>query len=167
MITFEPTYWGPEKSVKATFEPILTIPPTNKITACMVSVFNEDGDLLLIKSHRGWELPGGHREKFERPIACAKREVYEEASVTLDNLKLIGRWNILNIFESDFNKDYPKQAYQLLFMADVKEILAFNNDYETTDRKFVKISKIEGIHKNITDFRPILNYINETRQKGL
>lgn len=159
MNRYKPTYWGTEKSVKATFEPITKILPTKLITSCMVATIDDDGKLLLINSKRGWELPGGHREKFERPLACAKREVLEEASVVIDNIRLIGRWKIGKVFPSDFNKGYPKQAYQLLFLAQAKETLNFNNKFETTDRKFVQISKIDSIHKNITDFRPILDHI--------
>ncbi|MCD8173866.1 MAG: NUDIX domain-containing protein [Alistipes sp.] len=39
------------------------------------------GSLLMILRNGRWDLPKGHREKDEQPLACALREVYEETAV--------------------------------------------------------------------------------------
>lgn len=56
----------------------------------------------------------------ETPEDCARREVYEETSVELNSLKLIGVWYIEKLFHSKYNDRYPDRAYQLLFLAGCK-----------------------------------------------
>lgn len=36
-----------------------------------------------------WDLPGGGKESDETPIACIKREVYEELNISLDEKEVI------------------------------------------------------------------------------
>jgi 8-oxo-dGTP pyrophosphatase MutT (NUDIX family) len=57
-------------------------------------VFNEDGDILLIKRNGVWDLPKGHLEKGESMQECAIREVQEETGlkeIELKNLVDISR----------------------------------------------------------------------------
>ena len=55
-------------------------------------IFNSEGELLLIKSHK-WKgmytIPGGHMEIGETLEQALKREVKEEAGIEINNIKLI------------------------------------------------------------------------------
>lgn len=53
---------------------------TQQFIGVAAVVFNEDGQILLIKTAKaGWELPGGRVETGEDFITALKREVQEEA----------------------------------------------------------------------------------------
>jgi 8-oxo-dGTP pyrophosphatase MutT (NUDIX family) len=61
-----------------------------------VIVMNSRGQVLLVRSWaraREWELPGGGIRRSELPVAAARRELYEEAGVTLaiDELVPLGK----------------------------------------------------------------------------
>ena len=122
--SFSAVLWGKDKSTKAQFYPCEDISDSSIVTSCMVCVVYER-KILLAKPPRGWGLPGGRLEPGEMPEDCARREIYEETSVELNSLKLIGAWHIEKLLHSRYNDRYPDRAYQLLFLADVKKI----NDY--------------------------------------
>lgn len=45
------------------------------------------GKYLLVKGFTGkWSFPKGHREKNESPQECAKREIYEETGIVIDDI---------------------------------------------------------------------------------
>jgi 8-oxo-dGTP diphosphatase len=46
------------------------------------------GKYLLVKGFTGkWSFPKGHREQGETPHQCAKREIYEETGLTIDDIE--------------------------------------------------------------------------------
>ena len=52
------------------------------ILAAAGLVFNERGEILLVKNHRrGWELPGGIVEVGENAIDAVRREILEETGI--------------------------------------------------------------------------------------
>jgi len=105
------------------------------ITASCVFVFNEDNKILAIKNHRGWDVPGGKVETNENPDKTAVREVFEEASVLVDNPRLIH----IQEFESlGWNIAY--------YRCDVVKVNPFNNRFETTDREFISISDFLNVY---------------------
>jgi 8-oxo-dGTP pyrophosphatase MutT (NUDIX family) len=58
-----------------------------------VILTNEKGEVLLLKHSYGpkaWGLPGGGMKAGEDPEECAKREVFEEVGLELDELHLLG-----------------------------------------------------------------------------
>ncbi len=65
-----------------------------KFTASVVAVvFNSENKVLLLehffRSGSGWALPGGFIEANEQPEEAIKREIFEEASLEIRNLKLV------------------------------------------------------------------------------
>ena len=61
-------------------------------TACGVIIENAEGEILLQQrtDNGKWGLPGGAMEIGESYIDTAKREVFEEAGIEVDNLSLFG-----------------------------------------------------------------------------
>jgi len=60
-----------------------------------VVIQNEKGELLLVKDKKwGWNLPGGKIEVNETPLEAAKREVFEETNLVVENLEKIGEENV-------------------------------------------------------------------------
>ena len=55
-------------------------------------IFNPDGDLFLMKSHK-WHgryvVPGGHIELGERLVDALRREVLEETNLKIHNIKFL------------------------------------------------------------------------------
>jgi 8-oxo-dGTP diphosphatase len=158
---FHVNYWGNDKSTKVRFLPLDRIPRVTQVSSCMVFVLDGKKRLLMAKPKRGWGLPGGHIDSGETPEECCKREVFEETSVTIKNLKLIGAWIAEYVFESDYNRSYANPSYQLLFIADINEIEKYKPQLEVSERKFVEVGDIEKYHHDFVNFSEILRYTLE------
>lgn len=156
--SFPVVFWGKDKSTKSQFYPCEAIPDFSLVTSCMVCAVHEN-KILLAKPPRGWGLPGGRMELGETPEDCARREVYEETSVEVNTLRLIGAWHIEKLFHSKYNDRYPDRAYQLLFLADVKRIDDFVASYESSAREFVEFDKVQDYHHDFDNFAEIMTYI--------
>lgn len=56
-------------------------------------IANENNEILLLdhvlRTTSGWGIPGGFINKGEQPEQALRREIYEETSLELKNLKLI------------------------------------------------------------------------------
>lgn len=61
-------------------------------TACGVIIENSKGEILLQqrKDNKKWGIPGGAMEIGEKYIDVAKREVFEEVGIEIENLCLLG-----------------------------------------------------------------------------
>jgi 8-oxo-dGTP diphosphatase len=155
---FKPIYWGNDQSTEVIFEPIKELPPQELITACMVFALHGKNGIVLSKPERGWGIPGGHREEGETAEDCLHREAMEEAAITLENVQLIGRWVTKKRFHSPHNTKYPDRGYQLLYVADVKELNEFTPQLEIAERIVVPISEVKDYHHDIDNFMPVFNY---------
>jgi 8-oxo-dGTP pyrophosphatase MutT (NUDIX family) len=90
-------------------------------------VFNEEGNILLIKLPEGnWCLPGGGPESFdENWKETLKREVLEEADVEIINIKPV--CYLISKCEKE-DKNNAKQGIMLRAIAEVKEIKEQTSD---------------------------------------
>jgi 8-oxo-dGTP diphosphatase len=108
---------------------ILTIVKTDQVpdTHTSVLVFIKQGDtwLMVKNKFRSWEFPGGHKENNETVFETAKREVYEEAGVSIKNLEYVGFYRLICGHTT------------LMVTADVDELLDIPVEFETVERKFV------------------------------
>lgn len=61
-------------------------------TACGVVIENSKGEILLQqrKDNGKWGIPGGVMEIGEKYVDAAKREVFEEVGIEIENLSLFG-----------------------------------------------------------------------------
>jgi len=96
-------------------------------------IFNDKNQLLVVKSKKTWTIPGGHPIKGETKLQSLKREVMEEALVTLKNVKYLGAVEVVENGET---------YYQLRYTAKVKEELPFNPTHETNERAFVDLDDL-------------------------
>lgn len=65
------------------------------IVGCLVR--NADNQVLLIRHHRrGWEIPQGHVEESENLVDAVKREVAEEAGVSVEIGPLAAVWSMVS-----------------------------------------------------------------------
>ena len=103
--------------------------PSENISQASGYIFNDKSEMLIVKS-KNWTIPGGHPEMGETPIEILKREVMEEASVTIENISYLGHVKVTNL-ETNGAK------YQLRFVAYIKEINEFEGKLETSERLFV------------------------------
>lgn len=60
---------------------------TEKVTATFAFVRDAQGRLLTLRNERGWDIPGGHLDEGESVLDATHREVLEESSVTIKNLR--------------------------------------------------------------------------------
>lgn len=73
----------------------LTVRPPDTKYVAKVIIFNEDGEVLLLKRKKNqkypekWDLPGGHLIQGEEWISGAKREVKEETNLSIKDLKKV------------------------------------------------------------------------------
>ncbi len=162
-IEYSAHYWHADKSAKALFEPIAFKPPTKQVTASFTFIFDKTRQkLVLTKLRRGWGVPGGHREKGETPEQCAIREAYEETSIHIKNLHVIGRRRVDNRRKNDLKRKYPYKSYLLFFIAEINGVDDFDNSFETSERAIVDIDKLgEYISNEKSFFNEVFKYIKD------
>lgn len=67
-------------------------------------VVREDGQLLMVRGHKGdWSTPGGHLDFGESLESCAARETLEETGVRVTNVEFVA---ITNDVLADAGKHY-------------------------------------------------------------
>lgn len=66
-----------------------------------------------------FEVPGGHREKGERIIDAARRELYEETGATDFELFPIGVYSVREASDTDASGG---ETYGMLYFADIKRM---------------------------------------------
>ena len=104
--------------------------PRRNITSASAIIFRENKILVVHidnEKRKTWDIPGGHLEGNESPEEALRREVCEEARVSIKNIKLLG------YFESDACKE---KSYIAIFTANIKKLYFFKSSHESTDRNF-------------------------------
>ena len=92
-------------------------------------IFNDKNEMLIVRNKDTWTVPGGHPEKGETRIQTLKRELMEEGYVTLKNIHYLGSVEVVENGET---------YYQTRYVAFVDKVLPFKEEYEISERKFVK-----------------------------
>jgi 8-oxo-dGTP pyrophosphatase MutT (NUDIX family) len=69
----------------------------------LLLIVNNNRYLLFKRNdNKLYALPGGHIEEGETPLDAVIREIYEELSIVLPNVKLVGRYpygdKVLNVY---------------------------------------------------------------------
>jgi dTMP kinase len=71
-------------------------PQKNLPSLARVVIQNEKGEVLLVKDKKwdSWNYPGGRMEEGETPEEAAKREVFEETNLVVENLEQMAEEDI-------------------------------------------------------------------------
>lgn len=117
-----------------------------KIATAHGYCFSEKG-LLLVESHRGFELPGGHLESGESTLESFIREVYEEACVMVDEVILLGYIQV-NFLDWVETTKYPKLSYMAFCKANIKKQEPYQARYECISRVFIEPIDVRKKHYN-------------------
>ena len=101
-------------------------------------VFNEKGELLIVRNEKTWTVPGGHPEGSEAYEETLNRELMEEACVTLKDANYLGAVEVVENGET---------YYQIRYTAKVNEVLPFKQEWEICERKFVPLDELHNYIK--------------------
>ncbi|MFS8158823.1 MAG: NUDIX hydrolase [Candidatus Roizmanbacteria bacterium] len=107
--------------------------------------FDEKDEILIIKKPDGdmWKVPGGRPEEGETWEQVLKRELMEEATVSVKNCKPLGLMKV--IYPNNPNTKEGDIFYQARLICDIDEVLTNTKDPDNGllhDRKFVPNSEI-------------------------
>jgi 8-oxo-dGTP diphosphatase len=103
--------------------------------------FTFEGDKLLMTrlrdQRRQWDIPGGRIEAGETPAEAAIREVWEETSVKVEVLELIGTQELELFGERSVNHTWPYPiSVQIYFLCKVLQAEPFVADDEAAERGY-------------------------------
>ena len=104
-----------------------------KYTQVSGYIFNDKNELLIVKNGKTWTIPGGHPEPNESHLETLEREIMEEACITIKDIRYIGAVEVV---------ENGQTYYQLRYTAKVSDILPFKNEWETSERLFVSLEKL-------------------------
>lgn len=132
--------WTDEKGITSTFTwyPGDSLEEFQPFTQVYGVCFNDEGKILIQRrGKRPWCLAGGTVEAGESAEDTLRRELIEEADVSLKNPILLGGQRV--------SVDGYDTSYQLRYYCEVNEILPQTPDPDTNiinERKFVSPSEI-------------------------
>lgn len=109
-----------------------------KISQVVGYCLDDNNRILIVRDEGGWGFTGGHPEPGESPEETLRREVAEEACVSLGEPKFIGYLEVMD----PKNELGDTHYIQLRYMADIKTVSDFKKEFETFERKFVDIGSL-------------------------
>ena len=95
-----------------------------------IVIQNEKGELLVIfeKKWNCWVFPGGKIEPGETPLEAAKREVFEETNLIIEDLEIVGEQAFdrknqhcmgylvkVNKYSGEIKNKEPEKIYDIKF----------------------------------------------------
>ena len=104
------------------------------------------GKYLLVKGFTGkWSFPKGHREKNESPNDCAKREIYEETGIQIQDIhnKKATRISLYYYYNIDLDEEILINPIDVNEIKDIKWFLPEETEFieKNKDVKFEPLKK--------------------------
>ncbi|MFP4619754.1 MAG: NUDIX hydrolase [Bacteroidales bacterium] len=109
-------------------------------------VFNEKGQVLVIKRRGKWDLPKGKKEAEECPENCAIREVKEECGIDAPELE-----DLLHITYHSYTLEgvmILKKTYWYLMKSTQKQALTPQPQEEITEAKWLNPEEMNIVNEN-------------------
>ncbi|CAI2193441.1 14000_t:CDS:2, partial [Funneliformis geosporum] len=107
-----------------------------------VAIQNKNGEYLLVynKKYDRWQIPGGKLEPNENPLQAAKREIFEETNLIVEDLEKFG--------EKVFYVAKEPQTISEIKFFEVSEIEKLNSQVpdKVTEYLLKKLTAGEIIH---------------------
>jgi 8-oxo-dGTP pyrophosphatase MutT (NUDIX family) len=114
----------------------------------VVIILNEQNEVLLQKRHDGyWGLPGGLMDLGESFEEVAKREVFEETGLVVENLKLINVFSGSEYFLKVSNGDELYSVTAVYYTSDVSGDLKI--DYSESEN--MQYFSVNNLPNELTD----------------
>jgi 8-oxo-dGTP pyrophosphatase MutT (NUDIX family) len=114
----------------------------------VVIILNEQNEVLLQKRHNGsWGLPGGLMDLGESFEEVAKREVFEETGLAVENLKLL---NVFSGSEHYLKVSNGDELYSVTAVYYTKDVSGeMNVDYSESEK--MQYHPLNNLPNEITD----------------
>jgi 8-oxo-dGTP pyrophosphatase MutT (NUDIX family) len=114
--------WGETFDTNWEFFVATYLPMDSVLSAAMGIPFYKD-KIVLTRTKRGWEIPGGHIEEGEDLVSCLKRELLEEVGATdIVSNRLFGYRKIINPDRKVYameGKRYPRKTIVPYYLVDL------------------------------------------------
>jgi len=137
--------------IKFIWHKSLSFSSLKPITQIYGVCFDNNGNILIIRTpNENWNIPGGTPEDDETPEQTLKRELEEEADVTIGKNVMIGYYEVIS--------DKPT-IYQLRFAALLNEMKPSTIDPAlgvVNERKFVPPDEFFK-YVEIKNYRPMID----------
>ena len=146
LVSMVATWDGHE--IKMTWYPGSEIEKFNPFNQVYGVCFDSEGKILIQNlPGQDWCLAGGTVEEGETAEATLRREIVEEADVTIKNLILLGGQRVEYLNKDNPNKVKGNDYYQLRYYCEVDKILPQTPDPDNNQvhlRKFVSLEEINS-----------------------
>lgn len=136
------------------------IPEQELCSAVFALVKNKEG-IVLTKTYRGWEMPGGHIEKGESIEEALQRELLEEVGAYIDELKFIGYRKLIakkpipiDLKKRDFPYPFPISYIPYYIVNSNKLIKPIGDKEEVLEAKFFTLQELKNLEIEV---KPIID----------
>lgn len=125
------------------------LPELLPITAAVIFII-QDGQVLITKIPRGWDIPGGHIEPGETPEQAVTREVYEETGGVVSEVQPIGYLHVTKQKHTPKNAQYPAESAIMVYAAASVDLQQDHHmhRFEATERTFIPVDELSDYHHN-------------------
>ena len=98
---------------------------------------------LIAKNYRGeWGFPKGHQEKAESPIKTAKREIFEETSISDPKFITDFQEDLVYVYE---HEGQEVEKHSVYFLAKTEQEKVICQDGEHKELRWVEFNEALGV----------------------